>query len=59
MDIGLIQGIWTIVALVLFVGIVVWAWSSARREPFARAAAQALEDDSRPPPQHASNERAP
>jgi len=38
MDYSLIQSIWTIVVMVLFVGIVVWAWSSKRKKHFDEAA---------------------
>ncbi len=37
--------IWTIVLFVLFIGIVVWAWSSKRRKSFEAAARMPLEDD--------------
>jgi cytochrome c oxidase cbb3-type subunit 4 len=38
MDYSLIQSVWTIVALVLFVGIVIWAWSGKRKQRFDEAA---------------------
>ena len=38
MDFSLIQSIWTIVVMVLFVGIVAWAWSSKRKPRFDEAA---------------------
>jgi len=38
MDYSLIQSIWTIVVLVLFIGIVIWAWSGKRKERFEEAA---------------------
>ena len=38
MDITLLQSIWTIVVLVLFIGIVVWAWSGKRKARFDEAA---------------------
>ncbi len=38
MDYSLIQSIWTIVVLVLFVGIVIWAWSGKRKARFDEAA---------------------
>ena len=34
----LIQSVWTVVVLVLFVGIVIWAWSSKRKQEFDEAA---------------------
>jgi cytochrome c oxidase cbb3-type subunit 4 len=38
MDISLIQSVWTVVVLVLFVGIVIWAWSGKRKQRFDAAA---------------------
>jgi cytochrome c oxidase cbb3-type subunit 4 len=38
MDYSLIQSIWTVVVLVLFVGIVIWAWSGKRKHRFDEAA---------------------
>ena len=38
---------WTLVMMLIFVGIVVWAWSSRRREDFDKAARSVL-DDSQP-----------
>ena len=38
MDTSLIQSVWTLVVLVLFVGIVIWAWSSKRKQDFDEAA---------------------
>lgn len=38
MDYTLIQSIWTVVVMVVFLGIVVWAWSGKRRERFEDAA---------------------
>jgi cytochrome c oxidase cbb3-type subunit 4 len=37
--------IWTIVALILFVGIVIWAWSGKRKQEFDVLAHLPLEDD--------------
>lgn len=44
-DLALARSIVTVAAFVTFVGIVVWAWSDARRGPFEAAARLALEDD--------------
>jgi cytochrome c oxidase cbb3-type subunit 4 len=38
MDSILVQSIWTVVVMVLFVGIVVWAWSGKRKQRFDEAA---------------------
>ena len=45
MSTGLIQTVWTVIAFVIFVGIVIWAWSSRRKEDFDKAARMALDDD--------------
>lgn len=42
---GLARSIVTVMAFVTFVGIVLWAWSGARRERFDAAARLPLEDD--------------
>ena len=45
MDYSLIQSIWTLVVLVLFVGIVIWAWSGKRKKRFDEAANIPFEED--------------
>ena len=45
MDFSLIQSIWTIVVMVLFVGIVIWAWSGKRKERFDEAANIPFKED--------------
>lgn len=47
MDVGLAQGIWTVIAIVAFVGIVIWAYSGKRKEDFERAARIPFEEDDR------------
>ena len=37
-DFGLIQAIWTIVVMIVFPVIVIWAWSSKRKKDFDEAA---------------------
>lgn len=44
MSMGLFQSIWTVLALVIFVAIVVWAWSDRRKEEFDKAARMALDE---------------
>lgn len=49
---GIISGIVTLLLLVLFIGIVIWAWSDRRKADFERAARLPLDhpessDDSR------------
>ena len=45
MDFTLIQSIWTIVIMVTFLGIVVWAWSGKRKADFDEAARLPFDDD--------------
>ena len=45
MSFGTLQGIWTLLVLITFVGIVAWAWSDRRRDEFERAANMPLDDD--------------
>jgi cytochrome c oxidase cbb3-type subunit 4 len=53
---GLLRGIFTVVMLVLFIGICVWAYSSRRKSTFDAAAHLPLESDDKPPadPEHRS-----
>jgi cytochrome c oxidase cbb3-type subunit 4 len=39
------QSIWTVIVFVLFVGIVIWAWSSKNKAAFDEAARIPMEDD--------------
>ncbi len=50
MDVNDLRAIITVVSFVLFVGIVCWAWSGARKADFDAAARLPLEDDQRLPP---------
>jgi cytochrome c oxidase cbb3-type subunit 4 len=45
MNITLVQTVWTVIAFVIFVGIVIWAWSGHRKEDFDKASRMALDDD--------------
>lgn len=38
MDINTLRGIFTALALIAFIGVVVWAWSSKRKHDFDEAA---------------------
>jgi len=57
MDYTLIQSIWTVVVLVLFVGIVIWAWSGKRKERFEEAANIPFADDDMMPADKISEEK--
>ena len=48
MDTSLIQVVWTLVVLVLFVGIVIWAWSGKRKQDFDEAANIPFTEDGKP-----------
>jgi cbb3-type cytochrome oxidase subunit 3 len=45
LDIGTLRGLVTAALLLLFVGLVLWAWSGKRKADFERAAQTPLEDD--------------
>jgi cytochrome c oxidase cbb3-type subunit 4 len=45
MDIGTWRGLVTATLIVLFLALIVWAWSKARKPEFERAARAALEED--------------
>jgi cytochrome c oxidase cbb3-type subunit IV len=49
MSAGFINGIVTALLLVLFIGLVLWAWSGKRKADFERAARLPLEDHKQPP----------
>lgn len=41
----LLHEIWTVVALVVFIGIVIWAWSGKRKQRFEEAANIPFDED--------------
>lgn len=45
MDINLLRSIVTVVALVVFIGIVIWAWSRSNKARFDEAARLPFEQD--------------
>ncbi|MGD8920740.1 MAG: cbb3-type cytochrome c oxidase subunit 3 [Gammaproteobacteria bacterium] len=49
MDLPTLRGLFTLVLMVAFVAIVIWAWSGKRRKDFDEAARLPLEDDSSSP----------
>ena len=49
MNFGLIHSVWTVLMFVLFIGIIVWAWSAKRKRRFDEAARLPLEDDDAAP----------
>jgi cytochrome c oxidase cbb3-type subunit 4 len=48
---------WTVLLLVVFVGIVVWAYSGARKKDFEEAARLPLDDDDNDDDEHAPARR--
>jgi cytochrome c oxidase cbb3-type subunit 4 len=44
-SIATFHSVWTVALLVLFLGIVAWAWSGRRKKAFDEAARLPLEDD--------------
>ena len=57
MDFSLIQSLWTIVIMVLFVGIVVWAWSSKRKARFDEAANIPFTEEDSTSAEHSTEEK--
>ena len=45
MDINIIRGVLTIVLIIAFLGLVIWAWSSKRKETFDKLSQMPLEED--------------
>ncbi len=45
MDVSFLLSLWTVIAFVIFIGIVIWAWSGGRKNDFEKAARMALDDD--------------
>jgi cytochrome c oxidase cbb3-type subunit 4 len=52
MDYVLFSSVMTVVMLVVFLGIIIWAWSAKRRAAFDAAARVPLEDDPGDDPRH-------
>ncbi|MDP2244964.1 cbb3-type cytochrome c oxidase subunit 3 [Pseudomonas sp.] len=48
MDIGTIRGIGTVVVFIAFIGLVLWAYSSRRKENFDEAANLPFADEPKP-----------
>ena len=49
MNFSLIHSIWTVLLFILFIGIIVWAWSAKRKRGFDEAARLPLEDENMTP----------
>ena len=48
MGIGVWHGLWSLLILVLFAGIVIWVWSGQRKDFYEQAGRIPLHDDSEP-----------
>ncbi len=57
MDIYTLYGLITLLLLVLFLGIVFWAYSGRRKESFDEAAQLALDENREPPSYRQENSR--
>ncbi len=42
---SLVQTVWTVIAFVFFIAVVIWAYSGARKKDFDEAARMPLDDD--------------
>jgi cytochrome c oxidase cbb3-type subunit 4 len=58
MDTSLIMSVWTIVVMVLFIGIVLWAWSGKRKQRFDEAANIPFDEDDALPTDTISKENS-
>ncbi len=56
---GHLSGVMTAVLMLVFSGIVVWAWSGRRRQGFDAAARLPLEEDAAPAANTSNRERQP
>ena len=45
MSVSFVQSVWTVIAMVVFIGIVVWAFSKRKKADFEKAGRMALDDD--------------
>lgn len=45
MNMAMFHSFWTVGALIIFVGIIIWAFSKGRRDDFDEASRLPLEDD--------------
>ncbi len=45
MNVATFHAWWTVLMVVIFIGIIAWAWSGRRKQSFDEAAKMPLEDD--------------
>jgi len=48
MSISFVQSVWTVIAMAVFIGIVIWAYSAHRKADFDQAGRIAMDDDDKP-----------
>ena len=58
MDFTLLQSVWTIVVMVAFIGIVLWAWSGKRKQRFEEAANIPFDEDEQLQPDSKTKENS-
>jgi cytochrome c oxidase cbb3-type subunit 4 len=58
LDAAVFHGLWTGALLVIFIGIVIWAWSGKRKNSFDEAARIPLDDDDELEPSSAAHKRS-
>ena len=58
MDLTLLQSVWTIVVMVAFIGIVLWAWSGKRKQRFEEAANIPFDEDEQLQPDSKTKENS-
>lgn len=45
MSMVLVQSVWTLLAFIFFIAVVIWAWSGARKKDFDEASRLPLDSD--------------
>jgi cytochrome c oxidase cbb3-type subunit IV len=55
MSVSFVQSVWTVMAMAVFIGIVIWAYSSHRKCDFDQAGRIAMDDDDKPGNMNSSN----
>ncbi len=56
MSVAFVQSVWTVIAMVVFIGIVIWAFSKRKKADFEEAGRMALNDEK--PVQQSMNKAA-
>ena len=45
MSVTFVQSVWTVMAMVVFIGIIIWAYSKHKKSDFEQAGRMAMDDD--------------